>query len=66
MKSVMTLRQARDYRALSQEDLAAAAKCATWTIRAIEQQRSRPCPSTRRKIAAALEMQPWEILWKPS
>jgi DNA-binding XRE family transcriptional regulator len=65
-EATMTLRQARDYRALSQEDLGTAAQIAVWTIRQIERQRTYPRPSTRRKIAQALGLQPWEIAWRGS
>lgn len=63
-QEIMTLRQARTYRALSQDDLATMARVSHFTIRLIEQQRCSPRPSTRRKLAAALDFKPWEILWK--
>lgn len=62
----MNLRSVRDWRCLSQEDLASAAQVNVCTIREIEQQRAYPRPSTRRKIAAALGVQPWEIAWRES
>lgn len=63
-QTVMNLKQARDYRALSQEDLASAAQVNVCTIREIEQRRVYPRPSTRRKLAAVLGLQPWEIAWQ--
>ena len=62
-QTTMTLKTCRDRRCLTQEDLASAAKVNVATIREIEQQRAYPRPSTRRKLAAALGLDPWEILW---
>lgn len=63
---VRNLRQTRYYRALSQEDLASAARVNVDTVREIESQKVSPRPSTRRKLAAALGVEPWEILWRDS
>jgi ribosome-binding protein aMBF1 (putative translation factor) len=65
-QTLMTLKTCRDWRCLSQEDLASAAQVNISTIREAEQQRTYPRPSTRRKIAAALGVQPWEIVWRES
>ncbi len=58
----MGLRELRTEHVLSQQDLAERAQVSKTTIVQIETGRSQPYPSTVRKIAAALDMEPREVL----
>lgn len=58
-----TLRELRRNRALSIADLAKLARVSTRTIFEIEHALRSPHPSTRRKLAAALGVEPSEIEW---
>ena len=58
----MGLRDLRDERALSQQELATSAQVSKTTIVNIEAGRRRPHPSTARKLAAALGLPPREVL----
>ena len=58
-----TLRDLREKVALSQEDLAEAARVQAHTISDIENRKHKPRPSTRRKIAKALGVRPQDIDW---
>jgi len=58
----MGLRELRAEHVLSQQDLAERAQVSKTTIVHIEAGRSQPYPSTVRKIAAALDMEPREVL----
>jgi transcriptional regulator with XRE-family HTH domain len=60
----LQLRAWREHRALSQQDLAAAAGVARRTITAIEGGENAPRPSTVRKLAEALRTSP-ERLRRP-
>jgi len=57
----LRLRQIRQRKALSQQDLAQRAGVGEATISRIEQGRVRPRPSTLRKLAAALGVAPEEL-----
>ena len=58
------LRQARERRVMSQEDLARAADVTEATISRIENDRyGPPRPSTIRKLAAALDVEPGWLLF---
>lgn len=57
----MGLREVRERRLLSQAELASAARVSNKTIVGIESGRVRPHPSTLRKLAAALDVEPAEL-----
>ncbi len=57
------LRRARERRALSQRDLARLSGVAYTTIARLERDRHRPIPSTVRKLAAALGVDPAWLLF---
>jgi transcriptional regulator with XRE-family HTH domain len=59
---VPTLRDLRTAKVLSLQELADAAGVSKSTVRGIEQGRV-PHPSTRRSLAAALGVDPHQILW---
>ncbi|MCH7999847.1 MAG: helix-turn-helix transcriptional regulator [Chloroflexi bacterium] len=56
-----TLRELRERNALSQRDLARLAGISVNTVLDLEKSRRRPRPSTRRKLAKALNVAPHEI-----
>jgi transcriptional regulator with XRE-family HTH domain len=56
-----TLKELRESRALAQRDLALLAGVAVSTILELEKGRRPPRPSTRRKLARALEVRPSDI-----
>ncbi len=56
-----TLRQLRERNALAQRDLARLAGMSVNTVLDLEKGRRRPRPSTRRKLAKALNVPPHEI-----
>ena len=56
-----TLRELREREALSQRDLARLAGIAANTVLDVEKDRRRPRPSTRRKLAKALNVLPRDI-----
>ncbi len=56
-----TLRELRERNALSQRDLARLAGVAANTVLDVEKGRRRPRPSTRRKLAKALDVLPRDI-----
>jgi transcriptional regulator with XRE-family HTH domain len=56
-----TLKELRESRALAQRDLARLAGVAVSTILELEKGRRPPRPSTRRKLARALEVRPSDI-----
>ena len=56
-----TLRELRERNALSQRDLARLAGIAVNTVLDAERGRRRPRPSTRRKLAKALNVPPRDI-----
>ncbi len=58
-----TLRDLREKRALSLIDLSNLSKVSVGTIWRLEHQMGKPKPSTRRKLAQALGVEPWEIAW---
>lgn len=58
----MGLRELRAEHVPSQQDLAERAQVSKTTIVQIEAGRSQPYPSTVRKIAAALDMEPREVM----
>jgi transcriptional regulator with XRE-family HTH domain len=60
MKMLKTLRKQK---ALSQRDLAKLAGLSPTTINRIEQRLIEPNPSTKRKLASALEVKPEDIQW---
>ena len=60
----LRLRELRLRRALNQRELAARAGLTQATVVALERGRSEPRPSTLRKLAAALGVDPGE-LWEP-
>lgn len=62
MLGAMGLRELREERALSQQDLAAAAGVSKTTIVNLEAGRGRAMPSTVRKLAAALEFDVRELV----
>jgi len=57
-----TLRRMRELRALSQRDLAAKADLNTATVNRIEAGHHKPRPSTIRKLAQVLQVDPAELL----
>ncbi len=57
------LRQARERRVMSQEDLARAADVTEATISRIENGHAQPRPSTIRKLAGALNVDPGWLLF---
>lgn len=59
----MTLREWRERRALSLRELAAASGVSYREVVRIAGGRHRPRPSTRRKIAAALGVEPWQLIF---
>ncbi len=56
-----TLRELRERNALAQRDLARLAGISVNTVLDLEKGRRRPRPSTRRKLAKALNVAPREI-----
>ncbi len=66
MGTMQTLKQLRENLALGQRDLARLAGVAVSTIVDLENGRRYPRPSTRRKLARALQVQPREIEFVPS
>lgn len=58
-----TLREIREQKFLSQQELAIASKVAKSTIVAIEGGRVHPQPRTARALASALQCPPGEIDW---
>jgi len=58
-----TLREVRERKFLSQQELATMAKVSRGTIANIESGTYRPFPKTARFIAAALDLDPNEIDW---
>jgi transcriptional regulator with XRE-family HTH domain len=60
---VETLKGLREKRALSLIDLSNLSKVSVGTIWRLEHDIGTPKPSTRRKLAKALGVQPWEIAW---
>jgi len=58
-----TMREWRARRALSLRELARASKVAYRGVVLIENGRRRPRPSTRRRIAAALGVEPWQVIF---
>jgi transcriptional regulator with XRE-family HTH domain len=60
---VESLRDLREKRALSLIDLSNLSKVSVGTIWRLEHQIGTPKPSTRRKLAKALGVEPWEIAW---
>ena len=61
-----TLRQLREMNALAQRDLARLAGISVNTVLDLEKGRRRPRPSTRRKLAKALNVLPREIDFRSS
>ena len=59
-----TLKELRDEKAFSQQDLARLAQVDETTIIDLEKGRRAPRPSTRRKLAKALRVKPKEIEFK--
>ena len=57
----MTLKELRESRGLSQDDLHTLSGVAKRTIVDLELRRRKPRPSTRRKLAKALKVKPQEI-----
>jgi transcriptional regulator with XRE-family HTH domain len=57
------MRDWRARRALSLRELARASGVAYRGVVLIENGRRRPYPSTRRKIAAALGVEPWQVIF---
>jgi transcriptional regulator with XRE-family HTH domain len=58
-----TMREWRDRRALSLRELAAASGVSYREVWRLEKGLHPPRPSTRRKIAAALGVEPWQIVF---
>jgi transcriptional regulator with XRE-family HTH domain len=58
------LREIRESKGLSQDDLVRLAKVAKGTIVGLELGRRKPRPSTRRKLAAALGVRPEDIAFE--
>ncbi|MFC2058364.1 helix-turn-helix domain-containing protein [Chloroflexota bacterium] len=58
------LRRIRELRALSQRELAAKSKINVATVNRIEAGHHKPRPSTIRKLAKALKVEPEELLSK--
>lgn len=63
MTTQMTLHDYRIHLAYSQESLAKAAKVERHTIGRIELAQHAPRAGTKRKLAAVLGLQPYQILW---
>ena len=61
LRIMATLRELRERNALSQRDLARLAGVAGNTVLDVEKRRRRPRPSTRRKLAKALDVLPRDI-----
>ncbi len=57
-----TLKRLRTESALTQEELAASAGLTTAAVARIERNEANPRPSTLRKLAAALEVEPSELV----
>jgi transcriptional regulator with XRE-family HTH domain len=58
-----TMREWRTRRALSLRELARASGLAYRGVVLLENGRRRPRPSTRRKIAEALGVEPWQVIF---
>jgi len=58
-----TMREWRARRALSLRELAAASGVSYRTVVLLENGRRPPLPSTRRRIAAALGVEPWQVIF---
>lgn len=62
-ETTVTLREIRERLAYSQSALGALAEVAPRTILRIETAQVAPRPITRRRLARALNLEPWQILW---
>ena len=60
------LRELRETRGLTQSDLSELASVSKGTIVDLELRRRKPRPSTRRKLAAALQVRPQDIEFEKS
>jgi transcriptional regulator with XRE-family HTH domain len=63
LSPLVTLRQARERRALSLRELAREAGLSVGTLLRIEHQATTPRPRVRRQLAAALRCDPQHIAW---
>jgi transcriptional regulator with XRE-family HTH domain len=61
MQTTSRLRELRDHAALSQEDLARRARVSRATVADLEAGKRPARPSTRRKLAEALGVEPHEL-----